>query len=196
LKHNLQQECPTKGIKAKRARQWLTTLSLNDMDRLEMNLLLKQWAMWEEQLETIELKLVERQRQSATAAIVATMPGAGTSGSLSLACRMGPIERFPTPGSLANYWGLTPSCRNSGDSTDRLGSITKQGSSLARFYLSQMVLHVLRRDAAMKAWYRKIKHRRGSKIARVAVMRRLATILWQMVTHGEPYVLGGKRQAV
>ena len=75
---------------------------------------------------------------------------------------------------------------------DRLGSITKQGSAIARFILGQMVLHVLRRDPAMKAWYGRIKKRRGSKIARVAVMRRLATIIWQMVTRNEPYRLGGR----
>ena len=54
-----------------------------------------------------------------------------------------------------------------------------------------MVLHVLRRDARMRAWYCRIKRRRGSKIARVAVMRRLATIIWHMVKHNEPYVIGG-----
>ena len=81
--------------------------------------------------------------------------------------------------------------RNSGEVTDRLGSITKQGSSLARFQLSQMVMHVLRRDRWMKNWYKRIKSRRGAKIARVAVMRRLATILWHMVKHREPYVVGG-----
>ncbi|MFH1107661.1 MAG: hypothetical protein V1790_00475 [Planctomycetota bacterium] len=43
----------------------------------------------------------------------------------------------------------------------------------------------------MKAWYGRIKKRRGSKIARVAVMRRLATIIWQMLRHNEPYVMGG-----
>jgi transposase len=159
-----------------------------------MDLLLAQWAMWDEQLAAIGQRITQRQRVHPTAAIVATMPGAGAAGSLALASRMGPIERFPTPGSLANYWGLTPACRNSGDATDRLGSITKQGSSLARFHLSQMVMHVLRRDRWMKTWYARIKKRRGAKIARVAVMRRLATILWQMVTHGQPYMLGGSRQ--
>ena len=53
------------------------------------------------------------------------------------------------------------------------------------------MLHVLRRDPWMKAWYGRIKKRRGSKIARVAVMRRLATIIWQMVKHNEPYTVGG-----
>jgi transposase len=196
LKHNLQQECPTKGLKAKRARQWLAALSLNEVDRLEMDLLLSQWTLWDEQLAGVEGKIEARHQAHPTAAVVATMPGAGTSGSLGLAARIGPIDRFPTPGSLANSWGLTPSCRNSGDATDRLGSITKQGSAWARFQLGQMVMHVLRRDPAMKNWYGRIKKRRGSKIARVAVMRRLATILWSMVKRHEAYVVGGPpRQA-
>jgi transposase len=108
-----------------------------------------------------------------------------------LASRIGPIERFARPSSLANYWGLTPGCRNSGDVTDRLGSITKQGSATARFILGQLVLHVLRRDGSMRAWYGRIKKRRGSKIARVAVMRRLATILWHMVKNNEASMVGG-----
>ena len=72
-----------------------------------------------------------------------------------------------------------------------MGSITKEGSALARFLLGQMVLHVLRRDGTMRAWYRGIKKRRGSKIARVAVMQRSATVLWHMVKHNEAYVVGG-----
>jgi transposase len=108
-----------------------------------------------------------------------------------LASRIGSIERFARPGSLANYWGLAPGCRNSGEVTDRLGSITKEGSTMARFILGQLVMHVLRRDARMKTWYGKIKKRRGEKIARVAVMRRLATILWHMIQHDESYQIGG-----
>jgi transposase len=191
LKHNLQQACPTKGIKSKRARKWLAALSLTEVDRLELDLLLGQWQVWDEQLAAIETRIHQRQAAHPLAPLVATLPGAGASGSLTLASRMGPIERFPTAGSLANYWGLTPACRNSGEATDRLGSITKQGSSLARFQLSQMVMHVLRRDHALKQWYRRIKGRRGAKIARVAVMRRLATILWHMARRHEPYVVGG-----
>jgi transposase len=190
LKHNLQQECPTKGIKSKRARRWLAELSLSQIDRLELDLLLAQWAVWDDQLSTIEARISARQQAHPIAAIVATMPGAGASGSLALASRMGPIDRFPTAGSLANYWGLTPACRNSGEATDRLGSITKQGSSLARFQLSQMVMHVLKRDRWMKNWYKRVKSRRGAKIARVAVMRRLATILWHMAKHQQPYLVG------
>ncbi len=49
LKHNLQQECPTKGIQTKKARKWLETLPLGAIDRLEMDQLLTQWELMDEQ---------------------------------------------------------------------------------------------------------------------------------------------------
>jgi transposase len=190
-KHNLEQECPTKGLDTVKGKRWLEKLALAPVDRLALNQLLAQWKLWDEQINTLEDEIRNRQAQSQPAAVVATIPGCGAYSSVALASRIGAIERFPRPGSLANYWGLTPGCRNSGEATDRLGSITKQGSAMARFILGQLVMHVLRRDARMRAWYGRIKRRRGAKIARVAVMRRLATIIWHLVKHNEPYMPGG-----
>jgi transposase len=190
-KHNIEQECPTKGLDTIKGRKWLAAVALGPEDRLEMDLLLAQWKVWNEQIKTLDGEIRKRQAEHKTAPVIATIPGCGAYGSLALASRIGSIERFPRPGSLANYWGLTPGCRNSGEVTDRLGSITKQGSAMARFILGQLVMHVLRRDPWMKAWYGRIKRRRGAKIARVAVMRRLATIIWHMVKNNEAYVVGG-----
>ena len=58
-KHNLEQEQPTKGLDTKRTRKWLTTLPLGPIDRLEMNLLLAQWKLWDEQIETLEAEIRE-----------------------------------------------------------------------------------------------------------------------------------------
>ena len=190
-KHNVEQECPTKGLDTIRGKKWLAQLSLNTVDRLEMDQLLAQWKLCDEQIAVVEKEIQQRQAQSPAAAIVATIPGCGAYSSLGLASRVGSIDRFARPGSLPNYWGITPGSRNSGEVKDRLGSITKQGSAMARFLLGQLVMHVLRRDPWMKAWYGRIKRRRGAKIARVAVMRRLATILWHMLKYQQPYVLGG-----
>ncbi len=198
-KHNREQECPTKGLKTQRGRQWLREISLEGVDRQELDLLLEQWELWDAQIERVEEEIRRRQARHPTAPIVATLPGGGAYSSLAVASRIGRIERFARPGSLANYWGLTPSCRNSGEATDRLGSITKQGSAMVRFMLGQWVRHVLQKDGAMKAWSQRIKRRRGAKIARVAVMRRLATIIWHMVKYRQPYQIGpgghGKKSA-
>ncbi len=193
-KHNLPQEYPTKKLDTIKGRKWLEQRVLPAMDRLEMDLLLAQWQLWDEQIERLDDEIQKRQRENPRAAVLATIPGCGAYSSLALSARIGEIERFPRPASLANYWGLTPGCRNSGETTNRLGSITKEGSATARFLLAQMVMHVLRRDASMRAWYGRIKKRRGAKIARVAVMRRLATIIWHMLQHEEPYRMGNPPQ--
>jgi transposase len=192
-KHNREQECPTKGIDTIQGKRWLSEVLLGPMDRWEMDQLLAQWKLVDEQIEQTAAAIGKRQAEAPSAAIIATIPGAGAHGSLALAARIGDVHRFPRSKSLASYWGLTPGCRNSGETTDRLGSITKQGSATARFILAQITLHVLRRDAGMRAWYQRIKKRRGAKIGRVAVMRRLATIIWHMVKYQEPYVAGGER---
>lgn len=192
LKHNLQQECPTKGLQTHAAREWLTTLPLEEIDRLEMDGLLDQWKLWNEQITKIDAKITARQALHKTAAFVATVPGLSRFGSLAIACRIGDVRRFPRPASLANYLGLTPSCRNSGDAHQRLGSITKEGSTIVRFLLGQAVNHVLRVDAHVRSWYQQLKKRRGSKIARVAVMRRVTTTLWHMLMRQEPYHVGGR----
>ena len=187
LRDNLQQDCPSRTLQTKAARAWLQQLPLDRINRLELDLLLAQWELWDRQIDEVEQCILQEQQHHPVADLVATIPGARGYTALALASRIGDIRRFPRPSSLANYWGLAPGCRNSGDATQRLGSITKQGSPLARFLLGQLVLHVLRKDRMMKAWYARIKRRRGAKIARVAVMRRLATILWHMLRHNKPY---------
>lgn len=62
---------------------------------------------------------------------------------------------------------------------------------MVRFITGQLVLYVLKKDSWMREWYRRIRRRRGSKIARVAVMRRLVAIFWHMLTHNEGYYVGG-----
>jgi transposase len=193
-KHNLEQECPTKGLQTQAAVRWLRNLPLGPIDRFELDQLLMQWKLCDEQMEPVEEEIAVRQDRDAVAKLLATIPGGAAYSSLALACRMDCIERFPHPGSLPNYWGLTPNCRNSGD-TQRLGSISKQGSTIARFILGQWIRHLMRKDPAMKAWYVRIKRRRGAQIGRVAVMRRLSAIMEEMVKKNQPYVIGGLSQA-
>jgi transposase len=185
-RRNLEWERPTKTFQTVKVRQWLETLPLDPIDRLAINHLLVQWNLWDEQLRAADGCIAERFLANRDARLLATMPGVSMFIAVAIACRIAPIERFPRGRSLANFLGLTPGCRSSGD-TERVGSITKIGSPIVRYLLAQVIQHLLRRDGTVRAWYQRIKRRRGSKIARVAVMRRTATIMWRMLRTGEAW---------
>ena len=58
---------------------------------------------------------------------------------------------------------------------------------MARWLLAQVAHQALRKDARLRQWYKRIKRRRGSTIARVAVMRKLATVIWHMLSKRQTY---------
>jgi transposase len=186
LRHNLAQECPTKGLFTGRALAWMDQLTLPRIDRLELDAFLEHYRAYSRQIKKVEQLIVETADQNPDLVLIRTIPKLGKYTALSLWAHIGPIARFHSPKSLANYFGLTPGCRNTG-SSERPGSITKAGHPLVRFLLAQFVVHALRADPGLREWYRKIKRRRGSKIARVAVMRRLCEALWHIMTRQQPY---------
>jgi len=188
-RHNLEWERPTKTFQTKKVKRWLKDIDLNPIDRLELNQLLEQWELLDQHIGQLDRQIVVRFEANDEAQLLKSITGVSHYMGLAIACRIGDISRFRTPRSLSNYFGLTPGSRSSGE-TQRLGSITKQGSRHVRFLLGQLVLHLLRKDARIRTWYQRIKKRRGSKIARVAVMRRLAVILWHMLSKREPYQYG------
>lgn len=186
-RHNLQWDLPTKTFPTQRAIAWLKKLALPAVDRWEMDHLLIDLEHAQQRLEELEKFIAERCAVSEEAVLLASMPGVGAYTATALASRVGRVDRFPRSRSLANYWGLTPGCRDSGE-TRRPGSITKAGSTTARWLLAQMTRQVLRKDAPLREWFKRIKRRRGSSISRVAVMRKLATIIWHMLTKKKTYV--------
>jgi transposase len=185
-RYNLQWEMPTKTFPTQRAIAWLKKLALPEVDRWEMDHLLMDLEHAQRRVQELEKVIAQRSATSDAAALLATTPGVGAYTAVALACRVGRVERFPRSHSLANYWGLTPGCRDSGE-TRRAGSITKAGSATARWLLAQMTRQVLRKDTRLREWFKRIKRRRGSSIARVAVMRKLATTIWHMLTKKKTY---------
>ncbi len=172
----------TKTFPSQPAIAWLKQLALPEIDQLEMNHLLADLEHSQKRIEDLEEKLAQRCGTSDAATLLSSIPGVAAYTATALACRVGRVERFPRSRSLANYWGLTPGCRNSGEKNQRLGSITKAGSGMARWLLAHVAYQALKKDKELRQWYKRIKRRRGGSIARVAVMRKLATIIWHMLT--------------
>lgn len=181
-RHNLQHQMPTKTFPTIAALKWIKTIQLPAADRLELDHANEDLDRSELRVRQLDVAIADLSKEDADAQLLAKTPGIALFSSVALSSRIAGIERFKRPRSLANYLGLTPGCRNSGEKKERLGHITKAGSSMARWVLGQASKHILRTDPAMRAWFKKLKRRKGPKIARVAVMRRMATVIWHMLT--------------
>ncbi|MFN2503689.1 MAG: IS110 family transposase, partial [Acidimicrobiales bacterium] len=92
---------------------------------------------------------------------------------------IGDVGRFPNPQALCSWAGLTPRHRES-DTKVRRGRITKQGSVLVRWAAIEAIAGG-HGGPKLKADYRRIATRRGIKIARVAVARKLLTLVYYEV---------------
>jgi transposase len=115
-----------------------------------------------------------------------THPGVGSLTALAFVLIVGRAERFQCGKQIASYLGLVPSEESSGDRR-RLGHITKQGNSLLRFLLVEAAQVTVRSDPEWRSKFFHLALRRGRKIAKVAMARRLAVRLYWMWRQGWDY---------
>ena len=106
---------------------------------------------------------------------------------------IGDVGRFPNPEALCSWAGLTPRHRES-DTKVRRGRITKQGSVLVRWGAIEAISGG-HGGPKLKADYRRIAARRGIRIARVAVARKLLTLVYFGLRDGEVRCLAGTEAA-
>ena len=108
-----------------------------------------------------------------------THPGVGALTALAFVLIIGRADRFPCGKQIASYLGLVPLEESSGQRR-RLGHITKQGNSLLRFLLVEAAQVTVRSDPEWRSKYFHLAMRRGRKIAKVAMARRLAVRMYWM----------------
>src|SRR5271163_1747956 len=115
-----------------------------------------------------------------------THPGVGPLTALAFVLILGRADRFQCGKQIACYLGLVPLEESSGERR-RLGHITKQGNSLLRFLLVEAAQVTVRSDPEWRSKYFHLALRRGRKIAKVAMARKLAVHLYWMWRRGWDY---------
>jgi transposase len=115
-----------------------------------------------------------------------THPGVGALTALAFVLIIGKADRFQCGKQIASYLGLVPLEDSSGNRR-RLGHITKQGSSMLRFLMVEAAQVTVRSLPAWRSKYFHLMMRRGRKIAKVAMARRLAIRLYWMWRKGWDY---------
>jgi transposase len=115
-----------------------------------------------------------------------THPGVGPLTALAFELVIGTAERFHCGKQVASYVGLVPSEESSGDRR-RLGHISKQGNALLRFLLVEAAQVTVRSQPQWRGKFFHLAMRRGRKIAKVAMARKLAVHLYWMWRQGWDY---------
>jgi transposase len=136
-----------------------------------------------EQIKQADLRLRALAEGDAVLARLRTVPGVGVVTATSFVSTLDEAARFAGPKQARAYLGLVPSERSSGERRQR-GHISKAGPGRARHMLVEAAWTILRRrsdtNAVLHDWAAAIAARRGSRVAVVALARKLAGILYAM----------------
>ncbi|HSB74353.1 MAG TPA: IS110 family transposase [Terriglobales bacterium] len=115
-----------------------------------------------------------------------THPGVGPVTALAFVLTLGPAERFPRGKQVASYFGLIPSEHSSGG-RQRLGHISKQGSSFVRGLLVEAAQSAVRHEPELRRQYQRLSQRKCRALAKVAMARKLAVRLYWMLRRDLTY---------
>jgi transposase len=131
------------------------------------------------QIRQLDVELTQRWGDDPRVQRLCTIPGIGPFLAILLVLELGDIRRFAHAKQVASYVGLTPRVRASADRI-RTGHISKEGNQLLRWALVLAATQAARRPGPLRTWGYAVKKRRGKKVARVALARRLAEIVYHV----------------
>src|SRR6266511_2264525 len=126
-------------------------------------------------------------RERAEVRRLLTIPGVDATVALAIVAAVGDFGRFPSPQRLVSYLGLNPRVRQSGGQPAQHGRITKQGRAHARGMLVEAAWAAAKTPGPLRAFYERVRARRGMQVAVVATARKLATLCWHLVVGEQDY---------
>jgi transposase len=191
-KNQLQAMALSQGVQKKRklwtkaGREELEQLALLPYAGERRKRLLQALDGLEAEIGELDRRVAEEAGRRAEAVRLMTHPGVGPVTALALVLTLGPAERFASAKQVGSYFGLIPSEESSGGK-QRLGKISKQGSSFVRFLLVEAGQTAARLDPQLKRFYQRLAMRKNRSLAKVAVARKLATRLYLMLREDWTY---------
>ena len=184
LHRNLKPRPPMTDPFGVAGREWLARHVLPEDEQDTINAALRQIDFLNEEISTIERDLARFATDSAEARQLMTVPGVGL---ITAAAFLADVTRFRDPNRLVSYLGLDPRVRQSGESAAHTGRISKEGSALVRHVLVEAAHTAIRSPGPLRAFFERVRARRGHSVAIVAVARKMAVLFWYLLTTGQDY---------
>jgi len=176
-----------RGLWSESGRQALAELAMLPHARRRRDQLLRWVGQLDEQIAELDGLVLQEVRRRPEALRLMTHPGVGPQTALAMVLTLGDVSRFQRARQVSSYLGLVPAEYSSGGK-QKLGHISKQGSSLMRFLLVEAGQTAVRGDAQLRRAYQRLSLKKGSRaVAKVMVARRLAIRLYWMLRHDWSY---------
>lgn len=172
--------CSPKG------QQWLSEQTFTPTEQLMVDHSLKVIRTLEEQLKSADEHLRKLAAWDDSVRLLLTIPGVGLPTAMAVLSMVDDIRRFDSPKKLASYFGLTPRISQSASSC-HYGHITKSGDATVRWMLVEAANQMALNGTPLTATYYRIRQKKGHNKAVVALARKLAEIIWHVLTKKEPY---------
>lgn len=179
---------PYKGhLFGKAGQRWLDALPLPPDERGLLQRLMVELERVSHQRAEIDKVVAQQALDDPRALRLMTIPGVSSIVASTVLASIGDIARFPSPDKLSSYFGLTPRIRQSGDHPARHGRISKQGNSDARKMLVEAAWSAKTAPGPLRAFFNRVQKKRGAPAAAVATARKLAVMIWHILTSGKDY---------
>ena len=180
--------CPHQDLCGRKGRTWLGEQIRPEDERLAVERHLREFDRLGDDLRVVERDLARSALADESVTRLMTIPGIDMVVALALKAAIGDIGRFESPQKLVSYLGLNPSVRQSGPGPAYHGRITKQGRGHARGMLVEAAWAAARAPGPLRAFFLRVRARRGQHVAAVATARKLAVLIWHLLRKNESYV--------
>ena len=187
LSRNLVPTCPHADLFSGVGRKWLARQAILADEWRSVEALLRQLDFHGDELDDVTRDVGLEALDDPVAARLMTVPGIDVTVAMSISAAVGDFARFDDPNLLVSDFGLNPKVRQSGDRRAIHGRITKAGRSHARGMIVEAAFAASRAPGPLRAFYRRIKERRGFQVATVATARKMTVLCWHLVHKDEDY---------
>jgi transposase len=139
--------------------------------KFSLEILFEEWRFLSLQIKKVTNEIsLEMISDARLEEICCSIPGIGATSAHILVNELDDTLQFSNENKLFSYAGLTPREYSSGEH-QRQGHISKLGKPIIRSTLIECSWKAVEKDASLKIIFEKLKRRRGSKIAIVAIAR-------------------------
>jgi transposase len=187
LMRRLQRKPPVSDLFGVKGRAWLRALELPVEEAETLASALRHIEFLDQEIAAVERLIARETLTSAQARRLMTVPGVNVMCAATFLAAIGDIRRFRSSRALVAYLGLDPRVRQSGNEPARDGRISKRGSTSARWALVEAATSVVAQPGPLRAFYERLRARRGHGKAVVAVARKLAALFWCMLARDQDY---------